>query len=251
MALGVGAMFLLLCACAERWTQTQRLSQRIASERVHAWVRTQDVDLVGVRARLEVASSCRYRPEPAPGSSVLRRQQIDAANCRTRLYSGAIALTGVHRSGTRVRLPERVRVKDGQLFLSFASVRQLLGPDGLETYEVIELGEGAWAGRINLASLRRLMSSWHLHWIAQGRGAASLFVAAHPQTPEAAKVHPLVVEAQLARQEADYLAVSRGSLSPRAFLERHLWSPYRVSVREMCMTDGGREGTRSSQPTAP
>ena len=251
MALGVGALFVLLCACAQGSTRTDRASQRIRSERVHAWVRAQDVDLVGIRARLEVASSCRYAPEPVPGTSVLRREQIDAAKCRTRLYSGVIGLTGVNKSGGRATLPGVVVVKDGQFLLSFASVGQLLGPGGFEKYDAVELGEGAWAGSINLVSLRLLMSSWHLHWIARGRGVASLFMAAHPEAPEAAKVHPLVVEAQLARQEADYLAVSRGSLSPRAFLDRHLWSPYRVSVREMRIGGRGTQGLRDAQYAPP
>jgi hypothetical protein len=47
-----------------------------------------------------------------------------------------------------------------------------------------------------------------------------------------ALVEALAVEARLSREERDYLQVAKGELAPQTFLERHLWSPYRQSVRD-------------------
>jgi hypothetical protein len=213
-------------------------------------VRTQSVDLLGMRARLEVARSCRYEPMPEPGVTVLRKQQIDAAKCRSRPFDGQLALYARDASGAVRPLTQPLEVRAGILDLSFRELEDRLRADGLLNAIEVELGPGAWAGHVNLESLRALLRGWHLHWVGKGRGAASLFVAAHPEAPEVEDVRALAVEAQLARQEADYLAVSRGALSARAFLSRHLWSPYRLSVREMRMREFDRNGAASPRSSS-
>ena len=200
---------------------------------MHGWVRTQNVDLVGIRAQIELAHRCRYTPKLAPDSRVLRYREIRAAECRTRPYDGDLTLFVRAEGGSLRPLATRWTVEAGKLDLRFSDLERLLREAGLSDASEIELGRDGWAGRVNLAPLRELLASWHLHWIGKGRGSAALYVAAHPQDPKVDEVRALAVEAQLARQEADYLAVSRGELSPRAFLDRHLWSPYRLSVREM------------------
>jgi hypothetical protein len=250
-SLATGSAIVGLVGCSSTQLRTDRLGERMESGRLHGWVRTQSVDLVGVRARLELASSCRATPQPLPGTTVLRSADIMAARCRTRLFSGEIALTAITPQGDRTPLPGRVQVRGGQFSLSFTTLEQLAPPGGLGDYSFVEIGAGAWAGSINLESLRSLEASWHRHWVTRGRGSASLYVAAHPESPELGEVRALVVEAQLARQEADYLAVGRGELSARGFLDRHLWSPYRRSVREMRGLDAtprSAHRTRSSSP---
>lgn len=201
------------------------------------WVRTQSVDLLGMRARLEVARDCRHEPLAQPGVTVLRKGQIEAAKCRSRPFEGELELYARDAQGIVHPMTRSLPVRAGVLDLSFSELDDLLRADGLADAVEVELGSGAWAGHVNLASLRTLLQGWHLHWVGKGRGSASLFVAAHPDAPDVQDVQALAVEAQLARQEEDYLAVSRGALSARSFLSRHLWSPYRFSVREMRMRE--------------
>ena len=52
-------------------------------------------------------------------------------------------------------------------------------------------------------------------------------------TAEIEKECSLALTASLRRQEADLRAVQRGELTPRRFLERHAWSPYRQLVAAM------------------
>lgn len=214
-----------------------RSERSIERGSARGWVRTQSVDLLGMRARLEVARDCRYDPVPEADATVLRKKQIDAARCRSRPFDGQLVLFARHADGQLSPLTHTLEVRNGALDLSFVELEDLLRTEGLDGVVELELGPEAWAGHVNLDSLRQLVQGWHLHWVGKGRGAASLFVAAHPDAPGVEDVQALAVEAQLARQEADYLAVSRGALSARAFLSRHLWSPYRLSVREMRMRE--------------
>ncbi len=226
-----GVLAATLGACAG--IRAGGLEEKLDAGKAHGWVRSQRVDLVGIRVRLELATRCKSTPLLTADSSVLRKPQIDAAGCRSRPYDGDLSLYAVDRRGRQIPLSNPWPVREGVLSLRFDDLQRLadeqLGPQ----IESIELGASGWAGSVNLVGLRELLASWHLHWIARGRGSAALYVAAHPEAPGVEEVHALAVEAQLARQEADYLGVGRGELSPRAFLERHLWSPYRVSVRAM------------------
>ncbi len=199
------------------------------------WVRTQRVDLLALRVQLDLAWACRRTPRPAAQSVVLRRAQVIAAECRTRAYEGPLAVYGVDAAGTRHGPLWTEQVEAGALRIDFAaaeSISKIVEPDAPELV-ALELGEGAWAGVVQLDRLREFRRRWHATWVEQGRGSAALFWAAHPEQLEAGAARALAIEAQLARQERDYLEVAAGRASARRFLERHLWSPYRASVLRM------------------
>lgn len=199
------------------------------------WVKTQRVDLVALRVQLEVATGCRERPEPADQSSVLRRPQILAAQCRSSPFEGELPVYGVAHDGTRTPRLFSLAVTSGAVSLRFVDLEATL--DAMEVppgaLASLELGEEAWAGTVQLERLEAFLARWHFHWVARGRGSAALFIAAHPAQSDQTQAGAMAVEAELARQERDYLDVGTGRLSARAFLERHLWSPYRASVRRM------------------
>ncbi|MBL4684217.1 MAG: hypothetical protein JKY37_06490 [Nannocystaceae bacterium] len=88
---------------------------------------------------------------------------------------------------------------DGRISLSYSTLDLELRAAGLGTlddFDRAEIGEGAWAGTVDLARLREFRASWHLQWIRAGRGAAGLFVARH-------RTHAGAAAAQALQDEAD------------------------------------------------
>lgn len=199
------------------------------------WIRTQRVDLEGMVLQLEAATGCRAEPKLPPDRGVLRRPEVAAAGCRSRPYEGRLGVHAFDAEGQALGRVYDLRVERGRLDLDFDTLERRIALAGLEPDDVVtlELGDAAWAGTIKFDRLREFRRQWHLHWVSRGRGSPGLFAAAHPDDPQAPLARALGVEAQLARQERDYLEVSRGERSAREFLRRHVWSPYRRSVIRM------------------
>lgn len=216
------------------------------------------VELTGVSLELGVASRCPTWPQRPAGFFVLTSASARAAGCRTRPWSGALPVYA-YTAGRDAAAPgggvriATVRVDEGVVRLDFddLSRRAALSDQGsLWSFAWLELGDGGWAGAIDLVALRRILADYHIEWIRRGRGAPGLFMAAHPDAPQLDEASGLAFEADLARQARDYLAVSRGEMPPHEFLQRHLWSPYRGSVRKMA-ADAIRGGdlTEAGEPT--
>jgi len=179
---------------------------------------------------------CTFWPLRRAGHSVLGLYEVKAANCWVRRYSGEVPISAVLPDGRRV---ERVFVVhgDGDGRVEFdllhvdASLRRR-GQPGLDAYVQLELGAGAWAGRVDLVAMRAQLADQHAGWVQRGRGAPGLMVVRHPDHASADRIRALALEAALKRQEADYQAVVRGELTARRFRERYPWSPYRQLLTE-------------------
>ena len=57
--------------------------------------------------------------------------------------------------------------------------------------------------------------------------------ADHPRGPDA---DAMALEARIDRQRQDFDAVSEGKMTASAFLERHVWSPFRRAVEDLSVT---------------
>lgn len=201
------------------------------------FVEQRAVDLASLRLVLGEARWCRQWPRRSPGRDVLRRTDVAAAGCRLRRYQGEVAMVLVDREGGRRQpLPPMATDRDGRLELRFAELDhalRVLGEGTLESYARIELGGDGWAGHVDLEQLLRFRADWHLTWLLRGWGTPGLFAVQHPEHPRADDARTLAAEARLERQVRDYERVEAGELSPRAFLDRHPYSPYRRRVESL------------------
>ena len=116
-----------------------------------------------------------------------------------------------------------------------AALRRTVG-HGLDDYAWLELGETAWAGTLNLERMRTFLADWHFVWVARGRGSVALFAERHAEHPRGGDAQSMALEARLDRQRQDFDAVSEGKMSASAFLERHVWSPFRRAVEDLSLT---------------
>jgi hypothetical protein len=222
-------------ACAEERSAVGKVLSKKTRERF-GLVDQRRVDLRGVSMVVVEANACRDWPLRAPGYAVLTRPDAYQAGCRLRRYSGPLEVTALEPDGTSYPGIIELTAREGIVRLSFAEADAVVrahGFSGLDAFSSLELGRGAWAGSVNLDRLREFLGLWHFVWVVRGRGSPGLFAALHPQHPRVGDAHALSVEMSLARQERDYLAVARGELSARRFLERYVWSPYRRSVAAM------------------
>lgn len=198
------------------------------------FVERREVDLAELRLVLGVARRCRQWPLRSPTRDVLRRTDVDWAGCRLSRHQGEVPLVLVDRAGGRREpLPPLQTDRDGRVTLRFASLDRALRATGagtLDGYARIELGEGGWAGYVDLAQLLRFRADWHLAWLLRGRGAPGLFAVRHPRHPGAADAQTMASEAQLARQLRDLARVESAELSAQAFFDRYPRSPYRRQV---------------------
>lgn len=199
------------------------------------------VDLVGMRFRLGVGRSCRRWP--------LRRRDdvldaIDArdAGCRVSPYRGVVTIHAVDPQGRRHPVGSSRTDRDGYLRLELSDLDAAVrGDEGSEAYALqgldafvrLELGRDGWAGSVDLVRLRGFLADWHFRWIAQGRGVPALFAVRHPEHPHGPDAEAMAVEARVQRQEEDYQAVIDGRLPAGAFLQRHVWSPFRRAVEQL------------------
>ena len=195
--------------------------------RAHRFIQSQRVDLVGIRSTLGVARGCKDRLD---ASRALRRREVDGARCRTRRYRGTVAIIPVDGTGQHGPVIAELPVDDGAFHLEFADLERLVDDP---RWTRVELGHQAWAGVVHLDRLRHFRWQWHRAWVSNGRGSAGLFLAIHPDEPVTTPMEALAVEDRLLRQEADYVQVARGRLSAERFLARHVWSPFRESVRQL------------------
>ncbi len=200
-----------------------------------------EVELDAVRLRLSEARSCKGWPLPVEDGQgvVLHQRDVDRAGCMIRPYKGQLVLTAVDAEGQRHQAATLEVDRDGLVDFEFAevdaSLRRNVGR-GLDTYAWLELGETAWAGTINLGRLRSFTADWHFQWVARGRGSAALFAERHAEHPRGADAQAMALEARLDRQRQDFDAVSEGKMTASAFLDRHVWSPFRRAVEELSIT---------------
>lgn len=200
-----------------------------------------EVELDAVRLRLSEAKLCRGWPLPVdPGQGVvLHQRDADRAGCVVRPYKGELVLTAVDDAGNRHQAATLEVDRDGNVEFEFAevdgSLRRNVGR-GLDEYLWLELGETAWGGTINLQRLRSFTADWHFLWVARGRGSAALFAERHADHPRGADAQAMALEARLERQRQDFDAVSEGKMTASAFLDRHVWSPFRRAVEDLSLT---------------
>ena len=224
---------------AEGCVEERRAVARALARRSRAsfgLVDQRKVDLREVSLVVVEARGCHAWPLRAPGFGVLTRNDASEAGCRLTRYTGPLEVTAVEPDGTSYPGIIELRAEEGLVRLEFAEADAVLrahGFVGLHAFAELQLGHSGWAGTVNLERLREFLGLWHFVWVVRGRGAPGLFAALHPEHPRSGDARALSVETSLARQEQDYLAVARGELSPRRFLERYVWSPYRRSVAAM------------------
>ncbi len=204
-------------------------------------VEHRDVELDRVRLRLSEAGLCKGWPLPIDDDAgvVLRGRDADRAGCVLRPYRGALVLTAIDEEGNRHQAAMLEVDKDGEVVFEFAAVDASLrrgGGHGLDAYAWLELGETAWAGTINLERMRGFIADWHFVWVARGRGSAALFAERHADHPRSGDAQAMALEARLERQRDDFDAVAEGKMTASAFLERHVWSPFRQAVEELTVT---------------
>ena len=221
-------------ACVKAAMSASRRRLRRTPERFGVVIHRK-VDLAGVRLVVAQASACREWPTSSR-SRILAEFDALAAGCRLRPYRGALALVVVGADGRRA---ETLRVRadrEGVVRFRFADLDLALRDRGLGTLDdwtALQAGHDGWAGRFDLVRLHGLLADWHLSWVRRGRGSPALFALRHPEHPLSQVAVDLAVEANLARQERDYVAVERGMLPPATFLDRYVWSPMRHSVESM------------------
>jgi hypothetical protein len=211
----------------------RKLGRALASRMRFGFVERSDVQLWAIDLVLGDATRCREWPVRREGRAVLDPRDVATAGCRQRRHRGPVAVTLVDEAGERARLPALASDRDGRLRVTITEVdaaSRAAGLGGLRHWRWIELGEGAWAGRIDLQKLHGFLADWHLRWVKQGRGVPGLFVVRHPEHAAAEEARALAVEARLARERADVDAVQAGRMSPRRFLSRHPGSVYRREV---------------------
>jgi hypothetical protein len=220
--------------CAKKAMQASRRRLRHSPERFGV-VLHRRVDLLGVRLVVAQASACREWPTSSR-SRILAEFDALAAGCRLRPYRGALALVVVDADGRR-RETMRVHAdREGVVRFRFADVDAAVRDGGLGTlddWRALQAGHDSWAGRFDLVRLHGLLADYHLGWVRRGRGSPALFALRHPEHPRSQIAVDLAVEANLARQQRDFVAVERGVLPPAAFLDRYVWSPMRHSVESM------------------
>lgn len=218
-------------------------SERVAAQLLRAEPRRSfgirervTVGLSGMSLVLSEVHGCRRWPLRAPGRAGLDVGSADAAGCRVRRYEGPLTISVIADGGEVVPVTTVRTDADGQAEVVFTEIDALLrarGRGGLFAFATLAVGERGWAARLDLRDLRAELAGWHATWVGRGRGAPGLFVALHPDDKATATLRVRALEATLRRQADDVAAVERGELSPRRFLERHAWSPFRSKVEQI------------------
>lgn len=193
------------------------------------------VGLVEVSLLLSEARGCKRWPLRLPNRATLGLFEAKAAGCWIRRYTGPLAIAGVRPDGSRVAALV-VEVVEGHLELDLARLVVSLDRRGLpdlDAFVRLEFGAEGWAGSLDLVAQRARLADAHAAAVQRGRGVPALCEVRNPGHAEADGVRALALTSSLRRQEADLRAVQRGELTPRRFLERHAWSPYRGIVAAM------------------
>ena len=192
-------------------------------------------DLSGARLVLSAAAQCRRWLLRRAGAETLLLREALAGRCRVRRLEEGLTIDLIDETGRRVAGVARLTGGgDGRYSLRYGDVEAELARQGLPPlarWRALELGEGGWAARIDLAALSEAWAALHLAEVRRGRGAPALALLLHAARPEAVGLQALAEEARQVREAADYQAVIDGALSPRAFLDRYPRSRYARAVR--------------------
>ncbi len=235
----------LRAACQESQRRVTRRLMRTAGRPTFGVVEQRQDTPDGVKLVVSAAERCRRWPLRSGGRAVLQIVDTQQLGCRLRRLEGTLPVSGVTASGARHEAMLVVPVDFGRVELEFIEIDRALrqrGLAGLDGFASLELGEGAWAGAIDLARARASLTAAHLRWVQQGRGVPALFVARHPDHPRAVDVRALANEADLHRQQRDYEAVVEGRITPLKFLERHPSSSFEIEVQARVDLGGSRSG---------
>lgn len=234
--------------------ERRRASERVLAKRgrpVFGIVERRTVRLSGVALVLSEAHHCERWPLRAAGREDLEPGAAIEAGCRVRRYRGPVTVAVAGAGGASAPVITLEADEDGRLEVVFAELDVLLrgrGLGGLMSQAALVLGADGWAGRVDLTAVRAQLTEWHLTWIGRGRGVPALFTALHPEHPGAAVTRARALEATVRRQAAEAEAVKRGELTPRRFLERHTWSPYRALVGGLADGDVAKDMPSETGP---
>lgn len=179
---------------------------------------------------------CRRWPLRRETNSVLRPADVREAGCRLRRATRPVTVAVVDGAGRRIADVMTLRPDaDGRIALSYGALDLELRAAGhgtLHDFDRAEVGQGGWAGTVDLARLREFRASWHLQWVRAGRGAPGLFVARHPEHSGAAAAQTLAEQAAAERARALLRRVLAGEVTPQEFLRRYPDSPLRAHAEE-------------------
>jgi hypothetical protein len=198
-------------------------------------VAKREVKLDRLELHVREGRSCPRRRLPSAEGEIVTASAADRAGCRLFPYRGELPVFAVASSGERVRVLMLQTSLEGDVELRYARADaslRALGVGSLDDYDRLELGRGAWAGSVDLVRLRQFLADWHFRWVSRGRGSPGLFAILHPEDEHAEAAEQWAAQDRLRRQEEDKRLVEAGELSPEAFLERHVWSPYRDAVKK-------------------
>ncbi|MCB9704463.1 MAG: hypothetical protein H6711_21445 [Myxococcales bacterium] len=223
----------LASACDE---VRDRVGRRLAlRERpVFGMVEGRQDDLAKIRLVLTGAAFCRRWLLREPGHASPTLGDALAARCHVRRLEAPLPVYVVAARGERLLATTIAADEDGRYEVRFADVDAALRAahrPGLDGWSRIELGEGGWAGAVDLTVRTRALATQHGEAIARGRGVPALFALKHPEHPAAAEARLLAEEARALREGADYQAVIDGVLTPQRFLDRHAVSRFDRAVR--------------------
>lgn len=224
------------CEAERREAQRQRLRAASRPRPAFGLVERTRGGVTKVLLVVSEARGCTGWPLRLPGRRVLGLYEAKAAGCWVRRYSGPVTLSGVLADGRRVAGVHSARADgDGRVELDLLQVDASLrrrGQPGLDAYVRLEIGKDAWAGVVDLATMRAQLADHHAAWVQRGRGVPALMVVRHPEHASADKIRALALEAALRRQEIDFKRVKRGEMTARRFRERYPVSPYRQLLQE-------------------
>ncbi len=164
--------------------------------------------------------------------------------CSIRRLSGVLVVELVDREGKRLQILEVEPTAESHHVIRYGEVDAALRHRGLRPlreWSRIDLGEGGWAGSVDLEVVRRESRESYSRWVTRGRGVAALFVIRYPDHLDADELRRRAQADRLLRQERDYQAVMRREMTPRRFLDRYPFSRFHRAVRAL---ERSSEGTQ-------
>lgn len=222
-----------------------RLARRIRP--VFGIVERREMSFAQVSVVLSSAKGCRRWLLRDPGRSNLSQIQARRMRCSVRRLSSVLAVELVDHEGSRLQILEVEPTVGQHHVIRYGEVDAALryrGLPPLREWSRIDLGEGGWAGSVDLAVVRRELAESHSGWVTRGRGVAALFVILHPEHSDADELRRRAQTDRLLRQERDYQAVMRRSMTPRRFLDRYPFSRFHRAVRALERSPEGAEAVR-------
>ncbi|HGG56689.1 MAG TPA: hypothetical protein ENK31_02705 [Nannocystis exedens] len=222
-----------------------RLARRMRP--IFGIVERREESFAGVSVVLSSAKGCRRWLLREPGRRELSQISARRMQCSVRRLRGVLAVELVDREGERVRVLEVEPTADDHYVVRYGEVDAALRYRGLRPlreWSRIDLGEGGWAGSIDLEVVRRQLREGHSRWIARGRGVPGLFVVKYPNHIDADEFRLRAQAERALREERDYQAVMRGEMTPRRFLDRYPFSRFSGAIRVFQRSSEGAEVVR-------